>query len=300
MTKTASEQPSPVKNYGPDPTRPGFFGKLALTIKSVGKIILQSHKCTFACTSTSAIKDNRLIILGNGPSLNDTIANNFEQLLTAPTMAVNFAANSPEFAKLKPRYYVLADPHFFASVNDPNVALLRKNLASVDWKMTLFLPFTARNSDLANGLNNITIEYYNAIGAEGFDWFTRLAYNARRALPRPRNVLIPAIMIGIWMGFREIYVTGADHSWMKTISVDDDNNVVSVQPHFYKEDNKEKERVRKDYMKYPLHQIVYSFFLAFRSYHDIQKYASTRGVEIYNATPDSFIDAFPRRPLYEP
>ena len=99
------------------------------------------------------------------------------------------------------------------------------------------------------------------------------------------------------MGFGNIYITGADHSWTKTLSVNERNEVVSIQPHFYKEDENEEKRVRVDYLKYPLHQIVYSFYVAFKSYHSVQRYALHKGVDIYNATPESFIDAFPRRNL---
>ena len=96
-----------------------------------------------------------------------------------------------------------------------------------------------------------------------------------------------------------MYITGADHSWTKTLSVNEQNEVVSIQPHFYKEDEKEEKRIKVDYLKYPLHQIIYSFYLAFKAYHSIQRYAEAKGVNIYNSTPGSFIDAFPRKNLCE-
>ena len=116
-------------------------------------------------------------------------------------------------------------------------------------------------------------------------------------MPRPRNVLIPSIMAAIAMGFKEIYLTGADHSWMKTISVNDNNQVVSIQPHFYKDNDKELARVRTDYLHRPLHTILDSFRIAFASYHTIARFAATRGIRIVNSTPGSYIDAFPRAPL---
>ena len=116
-------------------------------------------------------------------------------------------------------------------------------------------------------------------------------------MPRPRNVLIPSIMLAIAAGFKRIYIAGADHSWMKTISVNDNNEVVSIQPHFYKENEQEKKRVNTEYMHYPLHQIVYSFYVAFKSYFEIKAYADSIGTEIWNITPGSFIDAFPRKKL---
>ena len=40
--------------------------------------------------------------------------------------------------------------------------------------------------------------------------------------------------------------------------------------------------------------ILQSFYVAFRSYFTIARYASHRSVKIFNITPGSFIDAFPR------
>jgi hypothetical protein len=79
-----------------------------------------------------------------------------------------------------------------------------------------------------------------------------------------------------------------------TLLTDDDNRVVSIQPHFYKEAQSEEERIKKDYMNIPLHQVLESMYIAFRTYHVIRRYADYRGVKILNITPNSFVDAFAR------
>jgi len=271
-----------------------FLTKLAQSTKSIVKIVLSSHHCSI----TAADAPDNIIILGNGPSLADTIRDYSAQLAATPTLAVNFAANTPEFRQLRPRYYMLADPHFFASGNE-NVDRLIANINAVDWDMTLFLPFAAKSASSKINSEKVKIEYYNAIGVEGFQWLENAAFKSGRGMPRPRNVLIPSIMIALKMGYKNVWVAGADHSWTKTLSVNDRNEVVSIQPHFYKEDEKEERRIRTDYLRYPLHQILYSFYVAFRSYFTIQRYAESRGVKIFNVTPESFIDAFPRATLSE-
>lgn len=277
-----------------DPTDGGFMSRMAMTLKSIAKIVLSTRKATYP----RCHRDRPLVILGNGPSLSDTLARHGDYIARhTDSMAVNFAGNTPEFRKLRPQYYILADPHFFNNPDDVNVARLIGNLSSVDWPMTLFLPFAARKKCTLAPTEFLTIEYYNAVGIEGFRWLEDWAISHRRGMPRPRNVLIPAIMTGIGMGYREIYITGADHTWTSTLTVDDENHVVSVQPHFYKEDDKEVSRIRREYHKYPLHSILYSFYLAFKAYHRIEKYALSRGIAIYNATPSSMIDAFPRKSL---
>lgn len=271
-----------------------FFSKTGQTLASIAKIILLSK---FGKISKSGIGED-IVILGNGPSLNTTISESAEFLALHKKLAVNFACNAPVFFDLRPEYYVLADPHFFAS-DAENVISLWSNLAKVDWQMTLFIPFkknSSRLSELASN-KNIRIERYNLTPIEGFKGFCHKVFRSGLGMPRPRNVLIPSIMLAIAAGFKRIYIAGADHSWMKTISVNDNNEVVSIQPHFYKENEQEKKRVNTEYMHYPLHQIVYSFYVAFKSYFEIKAYANSIGTEIWNITPGSFIDAFPRKKL---
>lgn len=259
-------------------------------LKSLVKLVLHPKRASFAPSAQS----KPLIILGNGPSLNATIASHRAALEANSLLAVNFAANTPLFFDLKPEYYVLADPHFFDNAADPNVSRLISSLNGVDWPMTLFVPF---GSKVQIDNPRVKIEHFPMIAVEGSRRLERWAYTARRAMPRPRNVLIPSIMIGIWLGFKEIYLTGADHSWPKTLSVTDKNEVVSVQPHFYEEDSHELKRIRVTQMNMKLHELLRHWFVAFRSYHQIQRWAETANVNIYNATPDSFIDAFPRKCL---
>ena len=281
MTKTASDKIA------------SFASRLGQTAKSIVKLLTQRRRATI--TKADADTSRPLIILANGPSLNQTIAESLPSLQAHPTLAVNFAANAPEFRTLRPRYYVFIDPHFFSATDDPNVTRLWDNLARVDWPMTLIVP--ARRRRLIPKSVNIDTLTVNDIAVEGFLPLENAAFARGWGMPRPRNVLIPSIMAAIAMGFKEIYLTGADHSWMKTISVNDNNQVVSIQPHFYKDNDKELARVRTDYLPRPLHTILDSFRIAFASYHTIARFAATRGIRIVNSTPGSYIDAFPRAPL---
>ena len=180
------------------------------TLKSIAKIVLQSRPVK----NMPAPEGSRIIVMGNGPSLNDTIASHLPLLKSTPSMAVNFAALAPVFFDIRPRYYVLADPHFFgASDNGGNLDKLRQALARVEWKMTLFVPakFLKAARKHYSGLD---LKPFNFIGLEGYDAFTHAAFSAGLGMPRPRNVLVPAIMLAIGMGYKEVVITGADHSWM--------------------------------------------------------------------------------------
>lgn len=267
--------------------------RLGRSLKSLVKIALKGRRPSVTKADRG---DRRLIIMGNGPSLATNIAEDLELLQRSDTMAVNFAANAPEFESLRPDYYLLADPHFFsAHGTDQNVDRMFDRINTlVTWPMTLYVPVGSR-PHVSNP--NVRVERFNMLGVEGFPALERMAYDRGLGMPRPRNVLIPAIMTGILAGYRHIDILGADHSWLRTLSVSDDNTVVSVQPHFYKDNDEEKERVTAVYRDVRLHDILLSFHIAFRSYHAIERYARARGVEICNCTPGSYIDAFKRKTL---
>lgn len=273
----------------------GFFGAVGNTLKSCCRLALQGSVATLK----GEPRDGRpLIILGNGPSLRKNLKEDMELLKRADTLAVNFAANSAEFFELQPNYYLLADPHFFEkALTDQNVAKLIANLNKIEFPMTLFIPAKARAKQSLFNNPNLTIATFNFVAVEGFEWFENKMFDKGLGMPRPRNVMIPSIMTGIRLGYDRIYLLGADHSWLQTLSVNERNEVVSIQPHFYKEDAKEEARVKQEYVRHPLHQVLESMMIAFRSYHRIQRYAEARGIKILNATPKSMIDAFPRAAL---
>lgn len=272
----------------------GFLDNTLATIKScVKQVVEKSAKINPANSAT-----NQLIILGNGPSLRTNLDNDLDLLRSADTLAVNFAANTPEFSEIQPTYYLLADPHFFDKAGeDPNVGRLIENLNSITFQMTLFVPAGARKADSYFHNHNLTVKHFSFTAVEGYTWFENAMMNSHRGMPRPRNVLIPSIMVGIWLGYKEIYLLGADHSWLKTLSVNDRNEVVSIQPHFYKEDSREQQRVNEVYVNRQLHEVLESMMIAFKSYHRIREYADRCGTQIFNSTPSSMIDAFERASL---
>ncbi len=271
------------------------LGNLTSTIGSLIKVALMSR----GASAKSPLRHDRgLVIMGNGPSLRATIDNDYDWLCSHDLLAVNFAANTPDFFRLRPQFYVLADGHFFSGKGtDPNVAKLWEELGKVSWEMTLWVPQTAIHLVKALVLHNsnIKLKSFNLTPVEGFKKITHFLMDSGLGMPRPRNVMIPAIMAGIREGYDKIYLCGADHTWTQTLSVDNENFVVSVQPHFYKDNDKEHERVRSAYAGLHLHDVLGSMTIAFRSYWHIADYAREKGIEIINATPGSMIDAFPRR-----
>ena len=272
-----------------------FLRLAGSSLLAAGKMLALSRRTVGG--ARIAAGDRRLVILANGPSLRRTLAERSDFLGRTTTMCVNFMANAPEFSLIRPDYYVLADPHFFTGLSHENVKTLWDRISRADWPMTLFVPVTRqrRAAELLGKDSAVKLATFNFVGIDAFAWLEKIAFSSGWAMPRPRNVLIPALMIAIRAGFTDIYIAGADHSWLETIRVDNDNHVVSVQPHFYNDSDAEKKRSVTEYKGYHLHDILKSFCSAFNSYHQIARFARSRGVNIYNSTEGSYIDAFPRK-----
>lgn len=270
------------------------LGVFADSAASVLKVVLMSGKPSVA----SSEKKGTLIVMGNGPSLRDAIDNHRDALESHDLLSVNFAPLTQDFFSLKPKMHLLADGLFFQTEKQGNVEEMWSALRRVDWNMTLYVPVKQRKSkDLMDLPESVEVKYFNLTPASGWKWLMKFLYGRGLAMPRPRNVLVPSLMTAIREGYSSILLTGADHSWSKTLWVTDNNRVVSVQPHFYRDNEKERDRVESLYKDIHLHQIYESFSIAFRSYFAVKDYADSRGVEILNATPGSFIDAFPRTQL---
>ena len=277
-----------------------------LTLLSIGKIILMSSfSLKFEKSSTA-----KCAILGNGPSFNDSFEKYKLQFSDSDIdlFAVNYFCESDRFEYLKPKNYVLNAPEFWLPKVSERHETKRKELINLivsktKWEMTIFMPHVSQkykwfqDSLLANKL--IKVIHYNSTPVEGFKFFTSLMFDKKLGMCRPHNVLIPSLFIGIYRKYEEIYLFGADHSWIKNIYVSPQNEVYTKQPHFYDSEVKARPmyKYNKGVEKRRLHEFLEKMVYSFKAYFEINDYAKQKGIKIFNATPNSFIDAFDRKSL---
>ncbi len=276
-----------------------FFERLIQSLMTLLKVVLMSRQMQLPKAG-----NKELVILGNGPSLQDFLHKHKEFLSGKSTLAVNHFADTEAYSQVQPDYYVINVPEFWTDDVDKDVLerrnkLLKNLVTKTQWDMKLLLGAGAKKSKLWTSItdNNphISTYFFNTTPVEGFRSFRHFCYKRNCGMPRPHNVLIPSLMLGINMLYKKIYISGADHSWMEDLFVADDNTVYLTQRHFY-----DAQSARPDVMKKTgkgqrkLHEILHKFMLAFKGYWDINAYAKSRGTKIVNITPQSMIDAFKR------
>lgn len=292
------------------------FLNIYSSCENLFKILLSLIKVLIISRFTNILKTNTnikkgCVILGNGPSLTESILKEKSKLKNFDLICVNNFANTDLFEQLKPKYYVLAAPIFFQNESQLSdlyismrVVLFNNIVKKTNWELFIMVPFLAKKNKFFNDMllknKNIKPLYFNQTPIEGTNILKKIMFKKGYGMPRPHNVLIPSVMNAIFLGYKLIYIIGADHSWLPEISVNENNEALVNQKHFYDEDVSKPEKMQ-DYIVRPrkLHEIIHKFYLTFEGYWLIKEYAESKNVSIFNASEISMIDAFERKSISE-
>ena len=246
-------------------------------------------------------------VLGNGPSLNESLAEQFDFISQTEIVCVNNFAHADIFPRLRPQNYVISDPNYFVFTEQTTDRedirqTLSVFLERVDWPMTLYVPHFAKGSYLLRKIEqsnlHINVVYFNYTVVRGFRWFTYWLYANGLGMPQAQTVIIAALTLMINRKFDTIYLFGADTSWHEQIRLNDQNQLLIKQIHFY---DKPKDLTHQPVYSDSQRQRTFSMasqFLSlhkvFRGYEVLRDYADYRKVKILNASAKSYIDAFER------
>lgn len=245
------------------------------------------------------------IILGNGPSLSESLRLHTDSLKKHPLICVNSFSITEQYEKLQPVFYVLLDPGFWSGNNELVTQTLESLQRKTVWELHLLVPPISKKSALFQQLisknKNIKPIYFNYVVFKGFSRIAHFFYKKNLAMPQSQNVLVAAIFLGINIGFKNIYIVGADHTWHQQLHVDDKNVLCIKHVHFYEQEEKIKYtpfykgvHIQETFR---MHEILTTMGKAFYGYMVLNKYAKSRDCNIYNASEVSFIDAFERKHL---
>lgn len=231
-----------------------------------------------------------LRILGNGSSLLEAL--DILESDSADYMVLNRHVLSNSFISLRPKYYVIADPHFF--LHEEGKSILEKIIQDTTWEMTLFLPYAISKKFFCQN-KKINIVKFNEIQYSGFDAIKLFVFRNNLGMPLVQNVLVACIYIAICLNFKKIELYGVEHSWTKNLFVNDLNQVCLINPHFY---DKEKSSPSRwfdiQHQEARLCDVLRMYAAMFESYYELSTFAKKEGVLVINRTRDSFIDAFDR------
>lgn len=235
-----------------------------------------------------------LKILGNGDSLKSVI-----DLMSADCdyMVMNSSILHSSYFKIKPLFYVLADPAFFIPTkNYDGTNIVKTILSETNWKMTLFVPWEHARKVNIKSTQWVNIQYVNQSLYKGPEQYRTYLYEHNLAMPNVNNVLASAIYLSIYLGYSKVELFGVEHSWTRNLYVNKNNNTCIKDSHFY-DDKEIEEHIITDNNGKPMkfHEVLKLYADYFPAYWELRTLADKHGCHIFNCTPNSFIDAFERK-----
>lgn len=276
----------------------GFVNQAVNTSLSVLKILFQSK---FG-TRMPAAKGDAVVVLANGPSLKTSLEQHPDFFKKHPLMVVNTFSITAAYTQLQPEYYVILDPFFWKGKTEVILNTIRCLEEKTSWEMTLFVPQHALKTPIFTALQqknpNIRIQQFNYTVYKGFQSTGHWFYRKNLAMPQSHNVSIASLFLAVNMGYKEVFLVGADHTWHENLHVNEQNILCTKDIHFYDE---KPVTTYKPFLKEGRPnetQKTYEFFWiwsrTFLGYWQVNDYAVYHHCRIRNASEVSFIDAFER------
>ena len=254
-----------------------FYSRRSQIIKEYSSLLKENKKIK------NIYKGKRCFIIGNGPSLAN---HNLNKLTEEYTFTVSHFFMTEWFDIINPFGYVVADPVLF---EDSDFAI--KWLMKLDRQcknQNLFFPIYAVKTVQKYNLFQNRNVYYLDMSGQFHEDISKFDIDLIKKIPGAQTVIIMAIIIAAYMGFNKIYLIGCDSDWAKYPSAR------GYLPHFYSENNKitkPETCSRQDWM---YEDVLNAALIIFKSYRILYSKLNKKGINVFNATNDGFLDVFKR------
>lgn len=213
-------------------------------------------------------KNNKVSILGNGPSLTNL---KLEDLKNTDIITCNFFNRHPHSNKIKPNFHVIADGfEENASIDEIMSQASLSYLMHFSWKNNINMPhkviffFVPSILTIARWRSNKLDSSYN--------------------IPAPINSVQLALILSILLNYKKIYLYGVDEDQLS-------NRKIQENAHFYKEDKASAQGV-SGIITSTYTERIKSKYLTMVAYNNLRDIANNYGIEIINKNSNSFVDSF--------
>lgn len=250
------------------------------------KTILKENRKFFA-----KFCGQRCFVVGNGPSLKKQ---DLSKLKNEVVFTVNMLPKSPLFAQVQSNFHVMVDPFIFQidmrkSEDREKMHILEKINMPPNYP-TCFFPYAAKLEIERQGIHRYLNISYLEMGYQIYDDYKK-EFDLTKCCPGFSNVVQYAIMIAIYMGFKEIYLIGCDMTGYEQISVLAGKE---IELHAYGMNADEKKTIQNTHTQMKPETFFKGFYTMFADYRRLYKYTMERGVSLYNATVGGVLDSIPR------
>ncbi len=252
-------------------------------------------KCIIKSCLNGEIKDRlpiasankrTLSIVLNGPSVNRTIK--YLDSKETDIMMVNGAPITPLYKELNPKYMCFCDAAFAKKSN--RTLKIRRELLQSKEKPMIFLPHYLKGQNIySGGCLNVKFVFSPHVTSQ-YNVYSHRLMRMNLMAPSYNNVAIMCLHVGIQLGYKKIYLYGADENFVRDIVVDKNNRVMRIDRHYYGEEKICENRMHG----FDMEIMMYMMYMIFKGLKQLKRYAQEENVRIMNMSDDSWIDCFER------
>lgn len=236
-------------------------------------------------------------IIGNGPSLRDVDLKKIKEKYDTFVCNYFYVYNKK---KITPTFYTLTDGAYFDLNNDyrfrnkhgkDKTKIILQNIFNENSELTTFLIpliFKDQFNKLNINLKSTVIFFKESIYP--IEEYLPGVINFHEGIPPSYNVFISNLCIAISLGYKNIYLLGADQ----------DHNINESYSYTYSSFSKKlKKYIQKNIKsKYQLNHsssntlAFWSTYRSFKAFNNINKYAKKNKINIYNCSTRGILDVF--------
>jgi hypothetical protein len=284
-----------------------YIKKMYRTFVFLFHLIIKENTINYVKKSgpNNMCSSKKLVILANGPSLSNVLKNwrSNDTFKDSDFAAMNYFCHDRAFIEIRPKYYILSDPHFFQDNSllkekaDKMYATLN---GTVTWKMFLYIQYYAKSIDWSTKIQNENIKIipFHSLIYTGYDRLRNLILKYGLSSGNYGSVVLNAELIGLNLGYKELHLYGVDHDFFNDLVVDENNQVCNRVTYFY--DNSSNLKPITHYYipgketKYTISEYLREKACLFYGHEVMRMYADYCSAKIYNCTRESLIDAYER------
>lgn len=232
-----------------------------------------SEDAQYIRTLKDSCKGDRCFIIGNGPSLT---REDLELLVNEKTFAFNRIYQMYQYTNWRPTYYMVVDMSIIQMLNQNK----EKNIGSE----YIFLANKRLSQKYKNQNAHQIIFKDVAPIHKNRVILKRISKNVSQYFSITQSVTIQAFELAFYMGFKEIYLLGVDHSFAVEIDMNGNKHInKGIEPHFKEDNDKSLYFSYKDALT--------------QEYKICKKYADRHGVKVVNVTRGGKLEVFERDTL---
>jgi len=235
-------------------------------------------------------KGERVFILASGPSIN---TQDLTLLRNEYCIAVSQFFLHPQINEIRPQYHCFAPQHY--PFNDETNKIIFDNFKN-NYKYPVktfvgtreydfsYYNFLKKNPEYC--IDASFIDYSNSSQLNENNFMNEGVWNITKNPFGIRTVVYVAIQVAYYMQFKKIYLLGADHDYLKDLSINRNEH------HFYQENQSfnDKEHLNM----FSTERWFEEYYYRWKQYRLMKDFLSTKGVTVYNATNGGMLDVFER------